>query len=155
MCAAGGAPGRPARLGTPGREGTPGSPGRPGTAPGKMGYPSPKWVCVWVWTCLRGGGDLLAPPAPVLTADDVEDPEVAAEIEGDGGDDPLRPLLKPPPGEDVAGGRLMDDDDDDEVTVVEVDKEADDECGDGDGVVALPPLGDRTALSCSSWILWL
>ncbi len=29
----------------------------PGTAGGSSGYPMPKWVCVWVWTCLSGGGD--------------------------------------------------------------------------------------------------
>ena len=28
----------------------------PGTAGGSSGYPMPKWVCVWVWTCLSGGG---------------------------------------------------------------------------------------------------
>ena len=35
-----------------------------------MGYPSPKWVCVWVCTCLRGGGDLERAPvrAPVGVA---------------------------------------------------------------------------------------
>ena len=30
-----------------------------------MGYPSPKWVCVWVCTCLRGGGDLEQAPVGV------------------------------------------------------------------------------------------
>lgn len=36
---------------------------------GNRGYPKPKCVCVWVCTCLNGGGDLDLAPVGVVLAD--------------------------------------------------------------------------------------
>ncbi len=60
----------------------------PGTADGgSSGYPMPKWVCVWVCTCLSGGGERVWSEGEEEEATDVEAEEearVVADEEEDG-----------------------------------------------------------------------